>query len=169
MAMVPNAIAVCDKLEASMGPRAVKRFATGVFLGIAYAASIGGVATLIGTPPNLVFLRIFEQKFPEGAGGTAGFNCSTCRSGPPPLPHPLLAAAGKVSFASWFLFGLPTSMLMFACVYVLFVCRYCPPASAFNADTEDMARELRSLGPMKREVRPSGHHAPHPRSRSPGR
>ncbi len=32
-----------------------------VLLGIAYAASIGGVGTLIGTPPNLIFAGIYEK------------------------------------------------------------------------------------------------------------
>lgn len=38
-----------------------KNFATALLLGIAYAASIGGIATLIGTPPNLVFAAISEE------------------------------------------------------------------------------------------------------------
>ncbi len=36
--------------------------ATALFLGIAYACSIGGMATPIGTPPNLVFMQVYQQQ-----------------------------------------------------------------------------------------------------------
>jgi len=36
------------------------RFGAGLLLGVAYSASIGGIATLVGTPPNLSFVRIFH-------------------------------------------------------------------------------------------------------------
>ncbi len=32
-----------------------------LLLGVAYAASIGGIGTPIGTPPNLIFIRVFEE------------------------------------------------------------------------------------------------------------
>lgn len=38
-----------------------KRLAAPLILGIAYAASIGGWGTPIGTPPNLVFMQVYEQ------------------------------------------------------------------------------------------------------------
>lgn len=57
--MLPIALAVADLLEGPPeegGARVPRRsFGAALFLGIAYAASIGGVATLIGTPPNAVF------------------------------------------------------------------------------------------------------------------
>jgi len=37
------------------------RFGTALMLGIAYAASIGGVATLIGTPPNAILAGVIEK------------------------------------------------------------------------------------------------------------
>lgn len=40
-----------------------------LLLGICYAASIGGIGTPIGTPPNLIMLRIYEQQ----TGGTISF------------------------------------------------------------------------------------------------
>ena len=43
--------------------------AAALFLGIAYAASIGGIATPIGTPPNLVFMEVYGQQ----TGATPGF------------------------------------------------------------------------------------------------
>lgn len=36
-----------------------------LMLGVAFAASIGGIGTPIGTPPNLVFMQVYEQQFGE--------------------------------------------------------------------------------------------------------
>lgn len=44
----------------------ISRFAPALLLGIAYSASIGGVATPVGTPPNPIFLGQFHQLFPGG-------------------------------------------------------------------------------------------------------
>ena len=52
-------------------------------LGIAYSADIGGMATLIGTPPNMVFMEMYHELFPN-------------------LP--------KVGFAQWMMMGLPISV-----------------------------------------------------------
>lgn len=65
MMIVPIVLALLLKLEE--GPnRGVRRFQTALLLGVAYASSIGGMATLIGTPPNLAFAKIFAISFPEG-------------------------------------------------------------------------------------------------------
>jgi len=52
--MLPIALAVCDKLK---NPRMV----VALLLGIMYGCSIGGVGTPIGTPPNLIFMRVFSE------------------------------------------------------------------------------------------------------------
>jgi sodium-dependent dicarboxylate transporter 2/3/5 len=55
-------------------------FGTALMLGIAYAASIGGVATLVGTPPNIVFAGMARSLFPKAA---------------------------EIGFLDWFKIGLP--------------------------------------------------------------
>jgi sodium-dependent dicarboxylate transporter 2/3/5 len=44
------------------GPRLDPRFATGLMLAVAFAASIGGLATPIGTPPNLIGLAFIRNE-----------------------------------------------------------------------------------------------------------
>jgi len=47
-----------------------KTLAVPLMLGIAFAASIGGIGTPIGTPPNLVFMQVYEQQFNKNIGFT---------------------------------------------------------------------------------------------------
>ena len=57
--MLPIGLAVIRRFEGR------PRFAVALMLGTAYGASIGGVATPIGTPPNIAFLGIFSNLYPE--------------------------------------------------------------------------------------------------------
>ncbi|MDH3222172.1 MAG: DASS family sodium-coupled anion symporter [Gemmatimonadota bacterium] len=58
--MLPVALAVAEMLKPA-GHRGEYRFGISLMLGIAYAASIGGVATLIGTPPNAVLAGAADE------------------------------------------------------------------------------------------------------------
>jgi solute carrier family 13 (sodium-dependent dicarboxylate transporter), member 2/3/5 len=40
------------------------RFASALLLGLAFAATIGGMATPVGTPPNMYFFKVFRETFP---------------------------------------------------------------------------------------------------------
>ena len=84
MMMAPIALAIVLKMEEQTSKQSVSQFSTGLFLGVAYSASIGGVATLVGTPPNLSFVRILKIQFPD---------------------------APDISFATWFIFALPMAMI----------------------------------------------------------
>ncbi|MBU2882285.1 SLC13 family permease [Psychrosphaera sp. B3R10] len=54
LALMPVAAAVC-------AGSSNKVFSVALLLGLAYSASIGGVGTLIGTPPNVIFASVYEQ------------------------------------------------------------------------------------------------------------
>ncbi len=92
MMMLPIALSIIKQLELLMHERSTARFSIGVLLGIAYGASIGGVATLVGTPPNLSFIRIYHIYFPN---------------------------APEISFSQWMLFALPVAILLLATAWVM--------------------------------------------------
>ncbi len=60
--LLPVALAVLEKAQD-------KQLAAPLMLGIAYAASIGGIGTPIGTPPNLIFMQVYQEQ----TGNTIGF------------------------------------------------------------------------------------------------
>ncbi len=80
--MLPIALAVIDTITKNGEGTGADRFGVCILLGIAYAASIGGVSTLIGTPPNGVFLGQFATLYPE---------------------------ADEIGFLQWMLIGVPLS------------------------------------------------------------
>lgn len=61
--LLPVAIAVANQARD-------KELAAPLLLSIAFAASIGGIGTPIGTPPNLVFMQVYQQTFEENIGFT---------------------------------------------------------------------------------------------------
>jgi len=123
MMMVPIALAVVLRLEESYDRHTIHRYSIGLFLGIAYAASAGGIATLIGTPPNLSFARIFAISFPE---------------------------APEISFSAWLLFALPISLILLFVIWVLLVLQFCPRSMA-RIDRAVFVEQYRALGPMSFE------------------
>ena len=53
--MLPIALAILKHIDN-------KNLKVALILGIAYAASVGGVGTPIGTPPNVIFMGIYEEQ-----------------------------------------------------------------------------------------------------------
>ena len=124
MMMVPIALAIIMRLrdELQMGER--RRFSIGLLIGIAYSASIGGTATLIGTPPNLAFSRIFAIEFPN---------------------------APVITFANWLVFGLPFAVIFLMCAWVLLRIVFLRGIHLPNVDRSLFAEEYRRLGRMRYE------------------
>jgi sodium-dependent dicarboxylate transporter 2/3/5 len=86
MMMVTIGLAVVKQAQQDSGSQPDhSNFATALMLSIAYAASIGGVATLIGTPPNAILAGVIESNY--------GYS---------------------IGFAQWMLFGVPVSLTMLA-------------------------------------------------------
>jgi sodium-dependent dicarboxylate transporter 2/3/5 len=126
MMMVPIALAIILKLkESSPGPE-TSRFSIGLLIGIAYSASIGGFATLIGTPPNLALSKIFVTSFPK---------------------------APDITFAAWIPFGLPLSIVFLAFCWLLLTYMFLPRGKTLDTDQTIFREEYRRLGKMSFEER----------------
>jgi len=62
--LLPVALAVLEATDRR------RELAVPLLLGVAYAASVGGIGTPIGTPPNLIFMQVYEQT----TGATISFS-----------------------------------------------------------------------------------------------
>jgi sodium-dependent dicarboxylate transporter 2/3/5 len=124
MMMVPMAMAIILQFRESFGEVRVGRYAVGLLISIAYAASVGGLATLIGTPPNLSFVRIVKIVFPE---------------------------APEISFASWFAFALPLSVVFLLIIWLLVSQLFVGSRGGVGADAEIFRREHKKLGKLRFE------------------
>jgi sodium-dependent dicarboxylate transporter 2/3/5 len=122
MMLLPIGLAVIAHRQADDGDGS---FATALMLGIAYAASIGGVATLIGTPPNAILAGVLREQ----SGMTLGF-------------------------AQWMLFATPLSLLMlfFAWLYLTRIV-YRGTNLEVEADRVMLHEQLLELGSMGTEER----------------
>lgn len=102
-----------------------ENFSLTLLLGIAYGASIGGFATLIGTPPNGILITQMSQLFPE---------------------------APDITFATWMLFALPMSFVYMLIAWALLTRLVFPlPATTPFSGKEFIRDEIRKLGPMSLE------------------
>ncbi|MEW5702731.1 MAG: SLC13 family permease [Candidatus Zixiibacteriota bacterium] len=126
MMMVPIALAVITQLKDSTPPERTGRLSTSLLLGIAYGATIGGIATLIGTPPNLAFSRLFAIAFPR---------------------------APEITFARWMLFGVPFAIVLLALTWILLVLVFRTRSGAGAVDASLLRQEYRQLGRMRFEER----------------
>jgi len=98
-------------------------FGKALMLSIAFSASIGGVATLIGTPPNIIFAGIIQELYNI-----------------------------EISFLKWFMFGLPLSitLLFIAWVYLTNVA-FKFKQDKFVEGKKEINRQLKGLGSISYE------------------
>ncbi len=123
MMMVPIALGALTRLETS-NRGGSSRLSVALLLGIAYSSLIGGIATLIGTPPNLAFARIYAITFPE---------------------------APEITFTGWFTFAFPISIVFLALAWLGLSTWAARSGSNPNIDRRLFTDELAQLGPMSRE------------------
>jgi len=135
MMMMPIGLAVINKTVEHIKKHNVQgvdtrathfRFGSALMLGIAYAASIGGVATIIGTPPNTILVGFIEKMFHQ-----------------------------EISFSLWMAFGIPLAVIMLAISWYYLVYFALPPElKTLPGGKEHILKELQSLGSItKPELR----------------
>ena len=122
--MVPIGLAIVLKMEGNFGVAETRKFTTSLMLGIAYGCSIGGIATLVGTPPNLSFARIFQITFPN---------------------------ADPITFGTWFIMGLPISIIMLVIVWLILTRIFFRVPPNLTVDKSIVTKEYKELGPISFE------------------
>ncbi|MDG2194834.1 MAG: DASS family sodium-coupled anion symporter [Polaribacter sp.] len=123
--MLPIAISVIKLLidDEDGFTKGDKNFALSIMLGIAFSANAGGIATVIGTPPNSVLIGLLENQYQI-----------------------------EISFLKWMSFGLPFSILMVGLSYVVLV-KWMFPCNHINfASSSDLiSEEIKQLGKITKE------------------
>jgi solute carrier family 13 (sodium-dependent dicarboxylate transporter), member 2/3/5 len=128
MMMIPIALALVstlmpEALSGNNGEEGGRReFATCLLLGVGYAATIGGMATLIGTPPNGILVAQLSSIFPAAPG---------------------------IDFFSWMIFAVPFMVLFLLIAWFWLssvMYRHLPHEIPGSRDL--IVRELDDLGPL---------------------
>ena len=115
--MLPIAVSFLYELR-EVGEKESHHFATAIMLGIAYAANIGGTATLVGTPPNLAFQKEVLDSFGR-----------------------------DITFLSWMAVGLPFALLMGLATWMMLVYRLFPLGERKLFQARDvLVSQLQAMG-----------------------
>ena len=97
-------------------------FGISIVLGIAFAATIGGLGTPIGSPPNLIFIGALEDAFPEIS----------------------------IGFLQWIIFGIPMVVVLLPLAWIILCLTFKPGFSEIPGGRKLINDEYLKLGPWTR-------------------
>jgi sodium-dependent dicarboxylate transporter 2/3/5 len=92
MMMLPITLSVISLLKEKT-PDLTENYPRALLLSIAYASSIGGIGTLIGTPPNLLLASFYSRQFPQD----------------------------QITFLKWFQFGFPFILILTPIAWLILI------------------------------------------------
>ncbi len=122
MMMFPIALSVINVVGHGRDDKSFKNFSVCLMLAIAYAANFGGIATIIGTPPNVAYVSYITEKL-----------------------------GMEVSFFDWLIVCLPISLLLMFSLYFVSVKLLFPNQISDSADMKLVIEDkLQALGPVTR-------------------
>ncbi len=90
--VLPIGLSIVYKVEKEFGKESSSNFSKALMIAIAYSSTIGGIATLIGTPPNLIFIRMYKINFPNSP---------------------------MMKFGEWMVFGVPLAVVMMIMAWIV--------------------------------------------------
>ena len=123
--ILPVGIAIVLQLQDNPNTKVNENliFGKALMLAIAYSASIGGMATLIGTPPNLVLAGVVESTYNT-----------------------------EISFSQWFMFGFPLSIILLVLCWVyLTKIAFKFKQKEFPGGKKEINKQLKALGKITHE------------------
>jgi sodium-dependent dicarboxylate transporter 2/3/5 len=120
MMMFPIALSVIHVMKENLKPGGnITHFSLTIMMSIAYASNLGGIATKIGTPPNVYYAGHIQERFNY-----------------------------EIGFMDWMLICTPLSILMlFSLYWVLVKWLYPSRISSDTATKELIRQEIQKLGP----------------------
>ncbi len=124
MMMFPIALAVIKMVETtpSIDSRSVKNFSFCMMIVIAYASNFGGIATIIGTPPNVAFNSYLQSQNHQ-----------------------------EISFFKWMAICTPLAIVILICLYFILVKFMYPNTIKSNPEiVQFIKKEIKSLGKMNK-------------------
>lgn len=122
--MLVSAVSAIITLDHHYSEREHKKIACGLMLALAYSATIGGISTLVGTPPNMVFAGFIDKIYD-----------------------------GKITitFTRWFAFAFPFSLLFITSVYFILKKLFIPKHHEKPLHLDYIREELKKAGPVSNE------------------
>lgn len=101
-----------------------KNISSALLVGLSFSATIGGMGTLVGTPPNMIFAGMYAAQFPNGQ---------------------------PVTFLNWMAFGIPFSLTLLVVCYFILRKMFIPADFNQPFDMGYIKEQKQSLGKMKYE------------------
>jgi sodium-dependent dicarboxylate transporter 2/3/5 len=106
-----------------------RKLSSALLIGLAYAATIGGMATLVGTPTNMIFYRAYLEAYP---------------------------LQNDLSFISWFKVGFPISILLLIITWMILKINISKKEQAINFDISIFKKAYQDLGKFSSEEKTVG-------------
>jgi sodium-dependent dicarboxylate transporter 2/3/5 len=123
MMLLSAVFSIISQLDEKVG-EGKHKIAAALLLGLAYSATIGGMATPVGTPPNMAFFSFYKNNF---------------------------AGAGELNFFSWAMFGLPVSILLLAACFLVLRYIVIGKHAHYTFDKSYFKQSYEALGKVTRE------------------
>jgi len=123
MMMFPIALSVIHVMkENNNGDGNISNFALTIMLAIAYASNLGGIATIIGTPPNVAYVGYIQKKY-----------------------------SYNIDFVNWMIICTPLAILLLISLYLVMVKWLYPNRIKANNNTKQLInQEVIQLGPLSK-------------------
>lgn len=122
--MLPIAVALIAEIKEKQffNDDSHQNFSKGLLLMVAYSASIGGLATIVGSVPNAAFVAVANSMLDQ-----------------------------DITFSDWFLFGIVVTVVLMIVLY-FYITKIKFPVDQTEKISSDFAKQqLKELGPMSRE------------------
>ncbi len=130
MMLISAVFAVVHQIEQHItNEKQRNNIAAALFIGLAYSATIGGMATLVGTPPNMIFYRFYTEAYPDN---------------------------NDLDFLAWFKIGFPLSLTLLAVCFFVLKFTFLRKVSAIKFDRNYFLTGYKNLGKMSAEEKTVG-------------